>query len=102
MASKHNPDLPVESIKRSKTYGLYAILKDGRTVPLGICALGAGPDAWLRDILFPCATCGEWATAADLHADVPGDCLDCSAEFWCQRCGGHPDDCDGETCERGY
>jgi hypothetical protein len=101
MASKHNPGLPVTAI-RKVTKGVYAgtyiaVLDDGRTVPRDMCGLGAGRDEWLRKIKFPCDDCGEWFTAGDLaRSDVSGCCEDCADAFWCQKCGGHPDDCGGE------
>jgi hypothetical protein len=104
MTSKHNPTLPVAAIRRvtkGTFVGQYiAVLDDGRVIPRDLCGMGAGSDEWLRKIQFPCDDCGTWVAAGDLSAsDVSGCCADCADAFWCQRCGGHPDDCDGETCD---
>lgn len=64
-------------------------------VPAAICGLAAGADAHLRDVEFPCGTCGDMHSAETLfsESDVPGDCPACADDFWCPKCGGHPDDC---------
>lgn len=66
-------------------------------ISAAICGLGAGPDAWRRSIRFPCDSCGT-LTRADLLQENCGSCENCADDFWCSRCGGHPDDCDGSTC----
>ena len=38
-------------------------------VPVGMCALAAGKDAWMRDILVRCKECRTKTRACDLEGD---------------------------------
>lgn len=66
-------------------------------IPAEICAMGAGADSYLREILFPCLGCGVKFTARHLYgeSDLPGECADCAGKYFtCATCGGyhHPED----------
>lgn len=37
-------------------------------VPIEICAIAAGKDAWMKDILFACPDCGKPTKARDSEA----------------------------------
>lgn len=100
----------VKAISKLNTYAQwegrripYQIVKTDRGwftpdgVPLEVCGLGAGPDAWRRTIMVPCDECRKPCTA-EVYGANGGSCEACMDDFWCKRCGGHPDDCDGTTC----
>ena len=50
-------------------------------IPADICALGAGRDAWMRDITFPCNDCGTRMKASELFDELPGCCPACVEKF---------------------
>ena len=43
-------------------------------VPLGICALAAGKDAWMKNILFQCKQCHTDVAASLMCGDICEDC----------------------------
>lgn len=51
-------------------------LTDGRIIPLELLGMGAGPDAWMRDLVIPCVECGDYYRAGEMEADLCQDCME--------------------------
>lgn len=50
---------------KSTTSGQWVATHKGSIIPADICSLGAGRDAWLRKVRFPCQDCGAMIPAGD-------------------------------------
>lgn len=69
----------------------------GKTIPVELAGLAAGPDAWLRECQVECLGCNALKTVRELHSesDLPGHCHECATKYFtCDKCKGqhHPDD----------
>jgi hypothetical protein len=63
-------------ILKDRNTGERFVRLDRRTIiPFGMCALGAGKDAWLRKITANCPDCGERHPVTDLTES--GYCWEC-------------------------
>ena len=67
-------------------YNLQArILKHSMTnlaiIPIEICAIAAGKDKWIRDIVFICPDCGQEVKACDSESgNICSDCYEKAAK----------------------
>ncbi len=48
---------------------------DVRRVPVELCGMGAGPDAWLREIRIKCIECRAVTRAGDLENEYCPECI---------------------------
>lgn len=64
-------NFPKGTIVRSKRDGQrYLSLGDYQMVPVGIAALAAGKDAWMRDVLIKCGDCQTKVRLGDTETDL--------------------------------
>ena len=60
----------------------FVIVDESIRIPLEIASLGAGTDAWLREVKAKCRNCEEAFTLAELFSEVPEHCSACSEKFY--------------------
>lgn len=63
-------------MKHNITGERFAKINGRQIVPLSICALAAGKDAWMRNITAKCCDCGTRLPVTDLNDG--GYCEDCA------------------------
>lgn len=62
------------AIFKSKSTGMFFAKVDSAAVPMEICGLAAGRDAWMRKILFRCSCCKVRMPVGDMECNMCADC----------------------------